>query len=195
MRTPEQINAILAYAKEQYDLFVGKETDKLKKGGCNCCEAMSDVGKLSSNINALDMQVDRGVYDMVTDTLATCVIGALGGTEGEVTGVEIRFGYFTTDPNINTNLLPSLAYQFSQEVATDAQTYALDFTNNATNHYLVVEEPEYAPIKTEWSSTPLNGGQIPDSVFRDPVVMASKRYYYSRILVQIEEGKSLITFS
>ena len=105
--------------------------------------------------------------------------------------VPISFGYTDTNPFGSENV-PTL--QFSIQALDNAEEYTLNFTNNANLKYLIIKEPNNAPLKTIWVNTPIyNEGEIPDTKMRAGVIIGGFRYYVSRVPFTLDIEISNIT--
>lgn len=110
---------------------------------------------------------------------------------GSGSPVAIQWGYFDTDIH---STVDSQTMQFSLLFPNGANNLTLNYTNAANLKYLVLKEPSTQPVKTTWINTIFNYGTMPDSVFRDPVIIGGVRYYVSRAPVVLNADAPIIAF-
>jgi hypothetical protein len=84
--------------------------------------------------------------------------------------------------------------QFSLAFLSGSNSFTLNYTSAGNLQYLVLKEPSSQPVKTTWFNTILNNGNMPDSVFRSPIVIGAFRYYVSRIPVVLDATTFSILF-
>lgn len=107
----------------------------------------------------------------------------------------INWGYFEDDPYSDIVASGTDVLQFQKVYINNPTIYQdLEFTNAASDKYLVLKEPIEATSKIKWDNTSFNYGVIPDQVFRAPVVFNQYRYYVSRTPVFLSIGSTKISF-
>lgn len=104
----------------------------------------------------------------------------------------IEWGYFSTDPYATVD---SETMQFTGSYITGLNSLTLNFTSAGESKFLVLKEPDYSPVKTQWYNTSFNYGTFPDSVFREYTEIDGFRYYVSRTSVVLDSSSFVVVFS
>jgi len=89
--------------------------------------------------------------------------------------VEIKYGFFDTEPDLYTAVLNS-----SMMVDQGSTEFSIPFSVEASNKYIVYSQPSTEPDKTNWFNTVLNYGTIPDSAMKAKIIVGGRTVTGSR---------------
>ncbi len=108
-----------------------------------------------------------------------CLLDYIGIKPGAATVAQVVYGYSSVDPFVNESTTPAIVNSGSVIIPHHSDI-SVQFPAAAADKFLVFAVPDSESIKTGWSSTESNSGNIPGVVFRDSFVVGQTRYYVSR---------------
>jgi Immunoglobulin domain len=141
------------------------------------------IGATTQAISFSSLSVlDEGNYRCVASNAYGTTISSVA-TISVAVQLQCFYAYSIGDPYaaIQGGTDP-LTYQVSQVFNSGASSISLNLlAAGQNNQFGTFKIPIGQPLKTAWYNTAFDNGQIPDSVWRDPITLNGYDYYITRI--------------
>lgn len=165
----------------QWQKYNGTSYDNI--AGAN--QAALSFTNLQPSDNGTYRCIAFNAYGTATSNTATIAVGVQ---------LTCYYAYTVGDPypaisGGNDQLTYQVSKQFNNGDTSISLTLPLA---GETNNYGTFKIPTGQPLKTAWYNTAFDNGQIPDSVWRDPITLNGFDYYITRIQFTYTSGSPLI---
>jgi hypothetical protein len=99
-----------------------------------------------------------------------------------------EWAWMADDPYPALQVQDDIVYLGSGNFVTGGNIFA-DLRSAPTNSYNVIRYPLAEPAKTQWYNDVFNYGTLPDSNYREPIVLHGYRYVVSRIALTLNPAE------